>query len=305
MKVDNSLGEGQNSGVQISANDVRGNSIGIWQTSGAAADAVIARNNALTGNTRGAVNDDTAIALDARCNWWGAANGPSGTRPGSGDSITSGVTFQSWLTSLAGACNGPLGPQGPPSAPPATPPATPPASPPKATGARIHQGRQGQGPHRRRRRQRPDRRRRRQRHGAGGKGNDRLGAEPVTTAWTAAPATTAWMAAREPTSCWAGAGTTARRRREPPHAGGRLRPPHSGSGDASLHAYRQRRGRGAGAASPTETAAATRSAEGRATTDINARDGSGTRSAAAPAVTRSAPDREDRVAKDCERVRRS
>ena len=45
------------------------------------------------------MNDDTVVSVDALCNWWGAANGPSGAGPGSGDSITAGVVFQNWRTS--------------------------------------------------------------------------------------------------------------------------------------------------------------------------------------------------------------
>jgi hypothetical protein len=52
------------------------------------------------------VNNLSSFNVDATCNWWGAANGPGPVGPGSGDKVTTGVTFISWLksTNLNGKC---------------------------------------------------------------------------------------------------------------------------------------------------------------------------------------------------------
>jgi len=48
------------------------------------------------------------VALYAENNYWGAADGPSGVGPGSGDSIveasTGTVDYDPWLTSPVGVC---------------------------------------------------------------------------------------------------------------------------------------------------------------------------------------------------------
>ncbi len=71
-----------------------------------AAGSTVIRNN-LSGASAGLAWPDTGT-LDGTCNWWGAANGPSGDGPGSGTSVTGLVTFSPWLTTsnLAGACTG-------------------------------------------------------------------------------------------------------------------------------------------------------------------------------------------------------
>ncbi|MCB8924851.1 MAG: right-handed parallel beta-helix repeat-containing protein [Ardenticatenaceae bacterium] len=55
--------------------------------------------------------DDTAI--NAACNWWGSADGPSGSGTGTGDAVSDLVTFVPWLLTddLDGECDsgGPLG----------------------------------------------------------------------------------------------------------------------------------------------------------------------------------------------------
>lgn len=48
----------------------------------------------LTGNTTGIYATATT---DARTNWWGAADGPSGVGPGTGDAVSSNVLFSPWF----------------------------------------------------------------------------------------------------------------------------------------------------------------------------------------------------------------
>jgi parallel beta-helix repeat protein len=68
--------------------------------------------NSLTGHSVFGVDNSTGgqtLPVDATCNWWGAANGPGPVGPGSGDKVSTGVTFAPWLTSssnLNGPCNG-------------------------------------------------------------------------------------------------------------------------------------------------------------------------------------------------------
>lgn len=74
------------------------------------ADVRINQNN-LAGSTRG-VQATGGDVVDATCNWWGAANGPSGLGDGSGSTAEGNLTFVPFLISsnLDESC----GPAGPP-----------------------------------------------------------------------------------------------------------------------------------------------------------------------------------------------
>lgn len=65
--------------------------------------------NRIEGNDVG-VNNDGSGTLDATCNWWGAANGPSGAGDGDGDAVTGDVEFLPWHTAPEGPCEGGLNP---------------------------------------------------------------------------------------------------------------------------------------------------------------------------------------------------
>ncbi len=71
---------------------------------------VTANRNNVSGNstTIGIQNDSTTLLANATCNWWGAADGPGPVGPGSGDKVSTGVTFAPWLVSsnLNGPCIG-------------------------------------------------------------------------------------------------------------------------------------------------------------------------------------------------------
>ena len=63
--------------------------------------------NSIVGNTAGMSADTVDPAeTDGTCNWWGNASGPSGTGPGTGDSVSTEVDFSPWLYSadLDGPC---------------------------------------------------------------------------------------------------------------------------------------------------------------------------------------------------------
>lgn len=61
--------------------------------------------NSIAGNTAGLVSL-TITPVNATCNWWGAANGPSGAGSGSGSSVSANAVFVPFLTTtvLTGAC---------------------------------------------------------------------------------------------------------------------------------------------------------------------------------------------------------
>lgn len=91
------------SGVSVTSNLVSGNGIGILVSdgSGGTLSSVTVKRNCISGNTTGLVND-SQTGLDAANNYWGAADGPSGTGLGSGDAIVdnAGVTiFSPFATS--------------------------------------------------------------------------------------------------------------------------------------------------------------------------------------------------------------
>ncbi|MCJ7584251.1 MAG: PKD domain-containing protein, partial [Anaerolineales bacterium] len=62
--------------------------------------------NNISGNTAFAIKNETSTLVNATCNWWGAANGPGSAGPGSGDKVSTNVTFTPWLISsdLSGPC---------------------------------------------------------------------------------------------------------------------------------------------------------------------------------------------------------
>jgi hypothetical protein len=60
--------------------------------------SVVAHLNNITSNTDAGVVS-TAPLVNATCNWWGAADGPGPVGPGSGDKVSTQVTFTPWLLS--------------------------------------------------------------------------------------------------------------------------------------------------------------------------------------------------------------
>ncbi|MCK6683898.1 MAG: right-handed parallel beta-helix repeat-containing protein [Thermoanaerobaculia bacterium] len=69
--------------------------------------AVSITNCVLTGNASGITNTTPAFSpkVKAHLNWWGHSSGPSGSGPGSGQSVSSGVLFDPWLSSLPSSPN--------------------------------------------------------------------------------------------------------------------------------------------------------------------------------------------------------
>ncbi len=73
---------------------------------GTAAGTVVANRNRLTGNTAFGVNNLSAFNVDATRNWWGAPNGPGPVATGSGDRVTTNVTYAPWLRNPSSASCG-------------------------------------------------------------------------------------------------------------------------------------------------------------------------------------------------------
>ncbi|GAF68638.1 unnamed protein product, partial [marine sediment metagenome] len=62
--------------------------------------------NSFVGNltpTTGLANSNTE-EVDATCNWWGHASGPSGEGPGTGDAVSVNVDYEPWLLVEGGSC---------------------------------------------------------------------------------------------------------------------------------------------------------------------------------------------------------
>ncbi len=108
---DNSGGGIQISNVVFTGNTATGGDGGaIYDNSNGAGPV---SNNCFVGNTAttgGGLFRSSTPALDATNNWWGAASGPSGAGPGTGDSVSTNVTFLPFLTTAPAICGG-----GPPS----------------------------------------------------------------------------------------------------------------------------------------------------------------------------------------------
>jgi hypothetical protein len=108
VNVANAFGDGPNSAVTIVGNDLHNNTNGVkvGATAVAAAGTVVANRNRLTGNTAFGVNNLSTFNVNAIQNWWGASNGPGPVATGSGDRVTTNVTYAPWLRSPSGATCG-------------------------------------------------------------------------------------------------------------------------------------------------------------------------------------------------------
>ena len=102
---------GAGTSALIQYNNLTGNTEGIAVGYDAAdtSDVEAHRNN-ISSNATAGVSTTNGPQVDATCNWWGDASGPSGGGPGTGDAVVGDVVFTPWLTTsdLAGPCNGPL-----------------------------------------------------------------------------------------------------------------------------------------------------------------------------------------------------
>ncbi|HEX7022447.1 MAG TPA: NosD domain-containing protein [Trueperaceae bacterium] len=77
--------------VAIVHNEARANRVGLF----VGTRGVSANNNNFAGNREYGLQ--SAVATNARHNWWGDASGPSGAGPGHGDAVTPEVLYDPWL----------------------------------------------------------------------------------------------------------------------------------------------------------------------------------------------------------------
>jgi hypothetical protein len=64
--------------------------------------------NHLSGNVPNGMTNKAAGLLVAENNWWGAADGPAGAGPGSGDPVSTNVDFDPWRVTSPPECPWPL-----------------------------------------------------------------------------------------------------------------------------------------------------------------------------------------------------
>jgi hypothetical protein len=94
------------SGVTLTGNTITGNQYGLrlgeTTKNNVGPTTVHVNRNNISGNVSGhGVINVTQTTDDVSCNWWGSANGPSGSGPGTGNSVSTGLTFVPWLASSA------------------------------------------------------------------------------------------------------------------------------------------------------------------------------------------------------------
>ena len=110
VNVANGFGVGPNSVISITRNTLQNSKDGVkvGATAVTSAGTVVANRNRLTGNSMFGFENLSSFNQDGTCNWWGAKNGPGPVGPGSGDRVTTNVTFSPWLKSsdLDSKCNG-------------------------------------------------------------------------------------------------------------------------------------------------------------------------------------------------------
>ncbi|MEO8458546.1 MAG: hypothetical protein ABI559_12135 [Chloroflexota bacterium] len=137
VKVADAFADGVNGSVTVTGNTLQNNSYGVYVTalSVTSASTVVVNQNNLTGNTLFGINNEATGTLNGTCNWWGAGNGPGPVGPGTGDKVSTNVTFTPWLIAPApgGACTGPNTPTPTPAPTPTPTPAPTPTPVPTAT----------------------------------------------------------------------------------------------------------------------------------------------------------------------------
>jgi parallel beta-helix repeat protein len=87
-----------NAGATVVGNSIYGDA-GDGIVVAGSSDPVIHKNNIMDNNGYGLHHKGSVPAVNARNNWWGAANGPSGSGSGNGDNVSTGVDFGNWRNS--------------------------------------------------------------------------------------------------------------------------------------------------------------------------------------------------------------
>lgn len=77
-----------------------GDPAGIMIGADADASSITVSRNRLEGNVPSGITNKAAAQLVAQGNWWGDASGPGGAGAGTGDAVSTNVSFGPWLTSI-------------------------------------------------------------------------------------------------------------------------------------------------------------------------------------------------------------
>jgi uncharacterized repeat protein (TIGR01451 family) len=89
-------------GTQVVRNSASYNGGGLYLSS--STGAITATDGCIVYNSDTAVDNDSTGTLNARDNWWGMPDGPSGVGPGSGDSVSAYVDYANFKTSPPAGC---------------------------------------------------------------------------------------------------------------------------------------------------------------------------------------------------------
>ncbi len=105
--------------INVNNNDISGfvNGVTVYDSDGGtnggltAGASLLINNNTFVANINGVVSG-TGEVTNAENNWWGAADGPSGSGPGTGDSVSDNVDYDPWLVADPNAPPVPPAPDG-------------------------------------------------------------------------------------------------------------------------------------------------------------------------------------------------
>ena len=90
---------GAGTAANITGNTLTGNEYGIAIGYDAGDTSVVtAHFNNISGNTDGVDTTSGTVTTDATYNWWGDNSGPGGVGPGTGDTVSANVNYDSWTT---------------------------------------------------------------------------------------------------------------------------------------------------------------------------------------------------------------
>jgi len=95
--------EGTSNYNVITSNELSNNKYGIDHDSDTPGPHNEAHYNNIFGNTEYGVFSNPTYEIDATCNWWGDASGPSDQGPGTGDAVSTNVDYEPWLMEKDGA----------------------------------------------------------------------------------------------------------------------------------------------------------------------------------------------------------
>ncbi|MEO6351287.1 MAG: S-layer homology domain-containing protein [Candidatus Limnocylindrales bacterium] len=109
VAIQDLIGGSPNSDVTVQLNVITGSvGRGVSIAAGGLTEPAAVIRNDLSNSGTDALRNASAFTLNGQCNWWGAADGPSGAGPGSGEPVTSNVDYTPWLESsvLTAPCSG-------------------------------------------------------------------------------------------------------------------------------------------------------------------------------------------------------